>query len=580
LAIMIVSIPLALNAGDGKPFDPGRLSTEETLRLGEIMYRQGILPSGEKMKAVVQNGVAMDGTLFTCVSCHLRSGLGSFEEGMYIPPVNGAKLFKAPDTPPPATNDTSFRPFGGAFYSVERNPRQSLRTLPYSDQTLAIALRDGIDPSGRIMNETMPRYPLGNEDTTILVTYLKSLSPQLSPGASENMLRLAVIISDGVSPQERDAMLIPLENYVKGKTSLATDDGTRVNLRQRIMSLTMLPPKEFTALSLSLSRWILKGPPETWRAQLEEYNRNEPVFAFLGGMTTGEWEPIHRFCEDNRIPCLFPLTDYPVISRSDWYTLYFSKGFYQEGAGAALFLNANAESKGKPILQIVRDSREGRALSLGFQDTWRDLGQKGPVTLLLKAGEIVTTAFLRDKMAQENPVAIILWDGPESIPALEMLAAGKDNPPTVLVSSSYLGRSIWSLQEQIRDFTYLTYPYGLNPSPQDKTKPFIKTAMKVKNFNAEANSVPLIRISQQSYMITVILNMVLMELRGNYYRDNLLDVMGTIMDQELALYERLSFGPDRRYASNGCYIVQLSKLRKNELIRKSDFLTTDSPVTR
>jgi hypothetical protein len=43
-------------------------------------------------------------------------------------------------------------------------------------------------------------------------------------------------------------------------------------------------------------------------------------------------------------------------------------------------------------------------------------------------------------------------------------------------------------------------------------------------------------------------------------------------DETYPLYERLSFGPGQRYASKGCFIVQLTKGPKPELIRKSDWV--------
>jgi hypothetical protein len=63
----------------------------------------------------------------------------------------------------------------------------------------------------------------------------------------------------------------------------------------------------------------------------------------------------------------------------------------------------------------------------------------------------------------------------------------------------------------------------------------------------------------------------LMDMNGNYYRDYLLDVAGTMMDQPYPLYKRISFGTGQRYASRGCYIVQLSKGDKPELVKRSDW---------
>jgi ABC-type branched-subunit amino acid transport system substrate-binding protein len=320
--------------------------------------------------------------------------------------------------------------------------------------------------------------------------------------------------------------------------------------------------------NLSLSRWVLKGTPETWRSQLQEYYRREPVFALLGGITNGEWQPVHKFCEENQIPCLFPITEFPVISRTDWYTLYLSKGYYQEGEGAARFLNDKAELMEKPIVQIVRDSREGRALARGFQETWRDFGQKVPVTVILKEGEALTAEFLQQALAREKPAAIILWDGPESLKAVEMLAAWKNRPPMVLVSSSLLGKGMLSMNEQVRDFTYMTYPYGMSQLPGEQISP----TMGIKKFNTEANTMATIRISQKTYGLTVVLDMAIERMKGNFYRDNFLDVIDCLMDLDVPLYERLSFGPGQRYASKGCYIVQLSKEGKPDLIKKSNWV--------
>ena len=55
------------------------------------------------------------------------------------------------------------------------------------------------------------------------------------------------------------------------------------------------------------------------------------------------------------------------------------------------------------------------------------------------------------------------------------------------------------------------------------------------------------RIANQTYAILTVLNMAFMKMRGHYYRDTFLDAIAMIMDQEVPLYERLSFGPGQRY---------------------------------
>jgi len=385
-------------------------------------------------------------------------------------------------------------------------------------------------------------------------------------------------------------MLAPLEDYLKNNNPIISYEVGQARILTFVPISNDITDKKRSIRRMSLSRWLLKGPPETWRAQLEEYNRKEPVFALLGGITKGEWKPVHSFSEDNHIPCLLPITDFPAISEKDWYTLYFSKGFYQEGEAAANYLNSIYDLvKDKPIIQIVRASRIGLALSAGFQETWHGLGHPAPLIITVKDEETLSKEFLQKMFASEKPAALIIWDGPTAFPVLETILSEENRPEIVLVSSGYLGKNIWKLKEQVRDFTYITYPFRL---PQDEMRYQGVAPLLQKTEDGSNEQI----IVKQSYIITRVLTQILREMNGQYYSDNLLDVigmsrnsvsynlfnaidmsknptnMGASREETYPLYVRLSFGPGQRYASKGCYIVQLSKGQNPELVKKSDWV--------
>ena len=538
-------------------------ATAQELRQGERIYREGILPSGQQLQANIRGEQAVPGLTFTCASCHLRSGLGALDEGVYTPAINGEKLFK---------------PLPRSYKGIEQSAAGEPPLRPaYSEATLIEALRRGSDPNGRVLGAGMPRYRLEERDARLLVAYLKTLSAQFSPGVSEGSIRFATVISDDVPPERRDAMLSALTRYINIKNSqIRGFNNPRSGAKSRLMAENMMTSRELTGKSLSLARWTLKGAPETWRAQLEEYNRKEPVFALLGGMVTGSWQPVHQFCEENEIPCLFPNTELPVLSETSWYTLYQSRGYYQEGEGAARFLQGHEELlKGGPVLQVVRDTPEARALAAGFQKAWQELGRSAPVTVPLPPGQELGKDFLQRLLAREKPAALLLWDDARALPALESVSAGSGRPGPVFLSARLLGESIWTLKEPLREVTFLTYPYVF--SAKVVISGMGKPVLQEDNQSTLKRDTPALKsevqkITGQTNALTQLLTTLLMDLKGNYYRDNLLDVAGMMTDQPHPLYGRLSFGTGQRYASRGCYIVQLTRGESPELVKKSGWL--------
>jgi ABC-type branched-subunit amino acid transport system substrate-binding protein len=507
---------------------PAGLSTGEALRLGEAMYRKGVLPSGEPLTGFVQGDIEVKGQMLTCTNCHMRSGLGSYEGGVATLPTNGAKLYS-----PLRTG------FDLPGTSMGTRPLKAPRPA-YTDQTLAKAMWEGIDPAGRVLSETMPRYVMNDRDMEIMIFYLKNLSSTFSPGVSSEGIRLATIVSEGLKPEDRESMIGPMMSFVR-----------------------RFP------LKLTLDVWELKGPQETWKEQLEKQYQQQPVFALVGGMVTGSWRPIHEFCEKSLIPSIYPITDLPVVSDSDWYTLYFSKGYYQEGEAAAKYLEHGLElPPDKQIVQVFRETDEGKALVQGFTDFWKKLEKQPVIDKVIPANETTGVDFWKRLAAAHPDAVLLLWLGPEDFAGIESLGEVEKKPFMAFASSTMLDETFLIIPDKIRSFTYVTYPYGL---PEER-----KTALKaIDQFSRSRDIHPTNKtISGKVFSLTSLLSQALGGMKNNRYRDNLLDLFDMMEDQEgySVRYPRLSFGPGQRYGSKGCYIVTLGEGPQPQLIKKSEWV--------
>ena len=532
--------------------------------IGQNIYRQGILPSGKPSKAFVMDDIPVSSTTFTCESCHRRSGLGSIEANIIVPPVNGRMLYK-----PQKSWDTWTR------HSNKDKPSPESRDVPsfflgqdqrpsYTDESLAHLIEMGTTPSGRKLNSVMPTYDFSNNDMYQLIRYLKYISSDYSPGVTDSKIHFATVITDDVSPIDRDAMLSVLETVIKDRNAQTRNQAKRASKGAFIKR-----EMDVGYRLASLDVWELKGSKETWPDQLEKYYKKKPVFALLGGISEDTWSPIHEFSEKNNVPCIFPITDQPVVSSSNWNTLYFSKGLYQEGESTARYLRRRiVNSKKVRILQIFIENSDGALVAHGFEETWNKFKISPVENISLQTKDLNSEEFWIKLIEPEGNEVILFWMDKGDLPSINTLSGMKQKPLMIFLSSGLIGNYISSIPYRLRNITYITYPYSL-PGAKEKNLSVVKTWLKIKKI-----PVSNLNIQAKMYFLAWMLPEALMEMNSEFYRDYFLESFDMMDDQthSIAVYPRLSFGPYQRYLSKGCYIVQLSKGPDVRLIKKGNWI--------
>ena len=205
------------------------------------------MSSGQPLEAFSYGGVHLEGAAAACQNCHRHSGLGSRQGRSLIPPITGRYLYRSLSP----TGDELDVPF------VEG---MRVRRAPYTDATLARAIREGIDSDGQPLKAPMPSFELGDADMAALIEYLKNLDQRRVPGVTDTVLHLATIITPDADPLKRQGMLAVLEQYFAERN--ARQMSPAPGLRSKRLVHFMV--HRFWELHV----WELQGPEATWAEQL------------------------------------------------------------------------------------------------------------------------------------------------------------------------------------------------------------------------------------------------------------------------------------------------------------------------
>jgi hypothetical protein len=528
----------------------GRAAGASSAFVGESIYQRGVLGSGAALEGSREaGGLHSAGADAACVNCHQRSGLGTTEGRNVIPPITGLYLFH-----PRATNaDELDLPYVEGV-RADRDP--------YTDATLARAIREGLDSEGKQLSYLMPRFQVNDSDMVALIEYLKSLDHRREPGVTDKVLHFATIITPDADPVKRQGMLDVLEHYFDDKNQKAflVGPGPRMRPSGRTMYSKMM---FLVNRRWQLHVWQLTGPAATWNTQLEQYQAREPVMAAISGLGGKNWAPVHDFCEREALPCLFPNVEVPVDSPQDFYSLYFSKGVLLE---AELIAGKIVESGGGPpagvVVQVYRAGDGGEIAA-------------GALAAVLKGHGITVRNRALASRAQSHDVAkavrgiagsraLVLWLRPADISSLGSAPA---TDTAVYMSGLMGGLERAPLPVDWRQRTELAYPFDL---PEKRR---VRVDYPLGWFSIRKIPVVSEQVQTDTYLACGLLAETLSHMSDTFVRPYLIERLRTMLEHRIitGYYPHLALAPNQHFASKGGYLVRFEGSRGPKIVADSDW---------
>ncbi|ODB88610.1 hypothetical protein A3193_07130 [Candidatus Thiodiazotropha endoloripes] len=490
---------------------------------GKSLYKQGILPNGELVKATIQGDISVEGNQLICETCHRKSGLGSTEGQQVVPAVAGSVLFKPLKLP------------------TSKPPEPPVYREAYTRETLMAAVRDGVDANGQPLDPFMPRYQIDDEALDGLMAYVSTLSNTPSPGVDEKTIHFATIVLSSNKAEENKALVDVMATYVEQKNIETRYESKRAKNAPWHKEWMFKPYRKW-----QIHVWELTGAEETWPDQLSTYYTKQPVFALVNGLVPTGWNRVSEFCEGHAIPCLFPTTQQPVISDENYYTIYLNKGVAHESEAVASYIRKN-----RPAARVVQIHDQSDMLSSISSNALIDELNKAGISVdtvsLGQLGEKESSAF---RIGKDDTVVLWLDRGKSE----QLFNSGQLNSAElIMLSSQYYGTDTRLIPPDLTDSVLFIHSAEM---PDKLNRLLIRSTgwFRAKRiYNKETRE-----IQANAYFALKVLGDAVKHIRGYFYRDYMIEKIEHMIDDlpYTSIFPRLSMAPDQRFASRGFYVAK------------------------
>src|SRR5829696_4025851 len=297
--LMLIAMALCLSAVPSEQTTQQKSNVESSQetrpltpaeRRGRAIYLRGETP-GKPLTAVLGE-LEVPASTMNCAGCHGRRGEGKTEGGVTAGNLTWTNLTKS---------------YGHTHPSGRKHG-------PFTESSFTNAVVRGVDPAGNSLAVAMPRYRISFEDMNDLIAYIKRLEFDRDPGVTSESIEVGV-------PLPANTALAGVGQAIRQVISAYFEDlNARGGIYNRKIKI------HFTEAGADMA------------TSLRNLNNQNPIFAFIGGVSAGADKEIAALAREEEIPFIGPATLLPQVEHPpNPYVFYLLPGVSEQAAALMNF---------------------------------------------------------------------------------------------------------------------------------------------------------------------------------------------------------------------------------------------------
>ena len=492
--------PTVEAAQEARPLTPAE-------RRGRAIYLRGET-GGKKPLVAMVGDLEVPAATMNCAGCHGRRGEGKTEAGVAAGNLTWANLTKSYGHTHPTGRKH------GAF----------------NESSFTTAVVRGVDPAGNDLGVAMPRYRISIEDMNDLIAYIKRLEFDRDPGLTSESIDVGV-------PLPTSTALAGLGQAIRQVISAYFEDlNARGGIYNRKIKL------HFTEAGADMS------------TSLRNLNNQNPIFAFIGGVSAGADKEISALAREEEIPFIGPATLLPQVEHPpNRYVFYLLPGVTEQAAALINFADQQLGAKKQRAAVLFPTTELPSAAAEAAMTRAKEIGWTNIV-------KMPYSAFDANKVAQqlktEGTAAVFIFGGTDVDDFLRA-AGALEWSPYVLSLGALTSRDLpANVPAPFTKKVFLAFP----------TVPTDITAEGLAEYRALADKykLPAQHTAAQLAALAAAKTFVeaLKRAGADLSREQLVTALEGLYDYETGLTPKLVFGPNRHVGAAGAYVITINSETK------------------